>query len=889
MVEDKTIKPISPSGRKGEESGSQRVLRSKISKNSYVFNINKKYAYSKNFLLKKKPETPMENALEQIKEAFSKKKPEQETLGKETKGSSKSGPSHLVITAILIILLFVLGGALYVFMFISATEDIVKEEEAFVGFSGMAKVFINQSEILTVPAPNEKGRQAFFQIGYSTSNLSDLDLLVRLRTAPPSTQAFLLNYPREGDDTYPAFRQELFRSVQLIGMPLNEIELDGLASLPGGATLIVPTGYFPKELLGEDYPFDYKTLLLRGVNIIYIGRDFEKTAFDRNGKTVNVAKKNDIRFSKGGPPSTDGFRLFDPQYTASGLDSSKLIYGSVSGVKYGPGTMFFLPQTIDGGWRGNGQAAAEDVVRIISEEKWVSYIANGQAKADLSAEGTGAVSVFTTPFYSDSALVEIVAISKDRKGITKRALELVEVEKKNRGYMVPYEPQAIPYLISGQRARLNMQLKENSTEEVKLYVRLYGNGIMAQEDDLELGLTNPTTEKSKDLAVMVQPGTYVVKIEDTSGHVYAATLLDVIGPTIEKTYKRENLDWRNGLFEFTIWAGGSPPMPQTLSISLDGKGERTYTPASITPLRDKSKVEYQYSDSIKPGPHFFTFKFGTWATTIQSDYILPRQPWDDPLVVLLAIMSVMIFALGYFIRQKDVVRYGLDIPDFQPLTTIKIPMKREIVLSVFDNVNAAYSWQYMPLRLEEIKAGFRRLNHNGKPILIGDFNLERVLAKLSSENLVREEIGYFGLTRWETQVKRTVRYLTIYRVMRNMFVNNAVKFTKLGAAEDCDVKIVAGKGEIYFHIMENPFGDRKKGEGNFANDAESVAHRALASAKKGTTIIIFATEEECAAFFESLVSASKLAVGLKMEINNGNITLLSVKNGLPGYLKGILK
>jgi len=892
MVDDRTIKPLmqagGPAQKKAEESGSQRVLRSKISKNAYVFNVNKRYSLSKNFLLKKKPETPMEGVVEQMKDVFSKKKAGPAADKKESETPAKSGVPPIFITAIIVILLFIIGGAIYVFMAIAAPADSESAEARIEAFSGSARVFVNQTEILTVPAKNENGRRAFFQIGYETSNLSSLDVLIRFRSGPPSTQVFLLNYPREGDDTYPAFRQELYRSIPLTGMPLDEIELDRLAFLPGGATLIVPTGYFPQELLGEGSPFDYKTLLLRGVNIIYIGRDFEKTAFDRNGKTVKVVNKNDIRFSKGGPQSERGFSLFDPQYTASGLDGSSMFYGSVSAVRYGPGMMFFLPQTIDGGWRGNGQAAAQDVVRIISEERWVSYVADGNAKADLSAGETGKMSIFTTPFYSESALVEIVASSTDTNGVTKRALELMNIERKEKGYMVPYEPVAIPYLISGQRIRLNMQLKENSAEEVKLYVRLYNNGVREQEDDLELGLTNPTTEKSKDLAIMVQPGTYVVRIEDASGYVYAATIIEVIGPTIEKTFKRDNLDWRNGAFEFTILAGGAPPMPHSLSISLDGKGERTYTPASITPLGDRSKVEYIYSDPISPGYHVFTFKFGTWTAELPIYYVLPKQPWDDPLVDILALLSIGIFAIGYLARQKDVIKYGLDIPDFQPLATIKIPMKREVVLSVFDSVNAAYSWQWMPLRLDEIKAGFRRLNHNGKPVMIGDFNLERVLAKLREEKLVEEEIGYFGLARWEAQSNHTVRYLAIYRVMRNVFVNNAVKFSKLDAVADCDVKVIVGKGEIYLHIMEDPFGERK-GKGGRALDADGVVHRALASAKKGTTIMIFATDEECDAFSESLVSTSKLAVGLKMEINNGNVILLPVKNGLSSYLKGTSK
>ena len=150
-----------------------------------------------------------------------------------------------------------------------------------------------------------------------------------------------------------------------------------------------------------------------------------------------------------------------------------------------------------------------------------------------------------------------------------------------------------------------------------------------------------------------------------------------------------------------------------------------------------------------------------------------------------------------------------------------------------------------------------------------------MLAHLRDEGKVKEEIGYWGRADWERISKHSIAYLAIYRIMRNVFVNNAVKFSKLDAMSDCDLKAIAGKEEIYFHIMEPPY--------------EVRVHRALATSKKGTTIMVFKTEEERDAFKDSLTSTSKLAVGLKMEVNSGNILLLPVKNAITAHLKGIMK
>jgi hypothetical protein len=293
-------------------------------------------------------------------------------------------------------------------------------------------------------------------------------------------------------------------------------------------------------------------------------------------------------------------------------------------------------------------------------------------------------------------------------------------------------------------------------------------------------------------------------------------------------------------------------------------------------LGSRTTLAYDYPGELKPGNHIFTFKTGSYSKPVALEYRQSKQFWDNPIVIVLGLLSIGVFAIGLVLRRPEKMRFGLDIPDFPPLSTIKIPVKRETVLDLFDSVNSSYSWQWMPLRPEEIKNGFRRLTYNGKPILIGDFNLDRVLVRLKEEGLVKEELGYFGLSRWEQQSNRSIAYLTVYRILRNVFVNNAVKFSKLGAMPDCDVKAIIGKDELYLHIMQG-------------KETEKLVHRALATAKRGTSIMVFNTEEERDKFRDSLTSTSKLAVALKMEVNAGNILLLPVKNAITNYLKGVVK
>jgi len=875
----------------------------RITKKAYVFDLRKKYAVSRNFLLKKEAETPAEDIKQQL-QAFFKKKSSQAKEGEKNRAAlaaaadSKeakpaSSPLTVIATVMIVILLAVLGGAAFVIWKLGAADagqQPVLHQQAF---SGSFDYSIKQMEMISAPEGDPPARIAYYLIDYSADSLSSLKFRSRFYSQKPSTQVFLLDYAREGADAYPVFRRQLLDSLRSKGIAIGEITVDKLSSLPGGATLVVPTGYFPKELLGMDSNFDFIDLLSRGNNIIYIGFPIDR-ALDKQGLTLPAVPKG-LQFAKAKPVSTESFRLFDAQYTASGngeLSSAGMLYGSVSVIKSGSGTLLILPQSLDGGWRGDerisgGQAAALDVSRLIEEQRWLTPLAVSEATPTIGAQKSGTLELMSQPFSADHAFVEFTTEAKDRAGLGGRTVDFFEIEKKQKGEMQPRELRSVPYFLSGQLTRLNILLKEDNSKPVKLFIRLYKNGVLSQEEELEFGLTNPTSEKPKDIQLNVDPGTYIVRVENREGKVYAETTMDAIGLDVETN----STNWQTKHFSFYLSAAGQTVNPRSVGISLDEKNARTYTSSQYQFVGGKTALEYDYPGDLKPGNHTFYFTVGNWKTAVDAEYRQQKYPWDNPLVVVLGLLSVLVFGVGMVLRRPETLQYGLDVPDFPPMSTLKIPVKRESVLQIFNDVNASYSWQYMPLRAEEIKSGFRRLTYNGKPILVGDFNLERLLSRLKDEGKAKEELGYYGLAEWEPQSRHSVRYLTIYRIMRNVFVNNAVKFSKLDSMSECDVKAIVGKDEVYLHIMEEPFEaqDRTEGGGAYRRGAEAVVHRALATAKSGTSVIVFRTDEERDAFRESLSTPSKLAVALKMEINNGNVLLLPVKNAISAFLKGVVK
>ena len=872
----------------------------KIAKKAYVFDTRRKFAATQNFVVKKKPENAAEDLKANVMALFAKKKPTDAAVaagaiaGKKTPEKSAGEPAAQqpaikgpllspLLMAIIVVAVLVLGGGLFLMFKLGEVQMGAQGPPAKHVFGGAYDYTVMQSRVLSIGSIEKPERAAYFLLDYGSANLSYMNFTANLYSDHPPSQVFLLDYTRNGADSYPVFRKELLSGLASAGLPASEVEIGKAAFLPAGSLLIVPTGYFPEELLGMNSNFNFKDLLARGVTIVYIGLPFDDKALSSSG-LVN-SNFSELAFSvpevSDQAKSTDGFSLSNARYIVTPVQTGRghfssvaALYGSVSAVRYGGGYMIFLPQSLDGGWHADGgKQAATDILRLIVEERWLAPVASAAVPADLS-DGQHLVSLFAEPFPTDSTYVQLVVDTADGQGIARSSRQVFNLQKTQKGEMTPVEPETVPYYLSGGKTSLNIKLLESSAQPVKLYVRMYKDGTLNQTSEVEQGLTNPNSETFPELEVDAEPGNYTVLVEDDNGKVYAATQLSVIGLDVYQNLS----DWQGGHFSFILSANGEAVSPPDFSISLDGQKEKQYYRDSLTYTEDRTATvaNYDYGEAVKTGKHVFLLSFaGKWVKEMDITYTRSPPFWENPINIFLGIVSLVTVGIGVMLRRPEVLKYGLDIPDFPPLSTIKIPVKKQTVLELFDAVNAGYSWQWMPLRTDELKNGFRKLTYNGKPILIGDFNLERILAHLRTEGLVKDEIGYWGKSSWEKDSRHTIAYLTMYRIMRNVFVNNAVKFSKLDAMPDCDVKAIAGKEEIYLHIMEEPF--------------ERVVHRALATSKRGTTIMVFKTDEERDAFKDSLTSTSKLAVGLKMEVNGGSILLLPVRNAISAYLKGINK
>lgn len=872
----------------GDEDGASEkgrgLLKLKIAKKAYVFDVRKKYAAVRTFNVKKKPETPAEGIIQNISSLLKKRRPGEE---KEKAPAAKPSGQNLLSTTIKIaaglLALFFLAIA---FVWISVSASPAQQAPALPpsAFSGTLNFSINGSDILSVGSEQSPKYMGYMLLDYSSQGLSALNFSAYLYQQKPPTQVFVLDYLKEGADTYPEFLSGLKQTLGIAGISVNEIGLESLQTLPGGSVLLVPTGYFPEELLDSNSSTYYGNLLSRGVTIIYIGDPFDNLALDGQASSTISVNEPELTFSTSNiPESSGGFNLYDPQYSVAvsqagaseGFSGGTPLYGSVSVIHRGTGTMLFIPQQLDLGWisdtRSTGtEKAVNDVSRIVEEDAWNPPFAGASELGNVSGNGANALSLYTAPPFGGSfAYAEVAALATDSKGLVQQGLSTFRLNKGQESDIVPLNAETVPYYLIGEDTRLDMVFHEANQTPVQMYVVMYKDGTQFSRSNLENQPTAPVGQKSINFEVDALPGNYVVMVEDGNGRVYAATELSVAD--LDIAVNTTTNEWQTGKFVFLLSSAGSPVFPQSLTVSMDGNYPETYSPSTLALDGASTALEYDYPGKISAGAHDFTFTVGSLKKDVRLQYTARKEFWDNPMVIVLGFVSLLVFGLGTILRRPEALRYGLDIPDFPPLSTIKIPIKRETVLEIFDNVNMRYNWKWMPLRLDEIKSGFGKLTYNGKPILVGDFNLDRILSKMREEGTIRDELDYWGRADWEKESGHSLHYLAVYRILRNVFVNNAVKFSKLDTMPDCDVKAIIGKEELYLHIMEEP--------------KERVVHRALGTASKGPTMIVFRSEEEIEKFKPMLTSTSRLAVALKMEVNNHNIMLLPVKVAISAYLK----
>jgi len=836
--------------------------RLKIKKKVYNFELKKRYQYTGHYAIKERP--PIERIKDVFKALLAPPKKEKKAVSAPTAGSPPGGFNFVVFgSAILVALIILIIGWIYL-----TTQVLQPGAAAFQPPLEKPEITnsIEGGDILTTGERNTPMHLAAVLLDYKTRNVDNYTINIITYSARIPSAIFILNSERFEADSYPDFLRVLRANLAKRKIILNEMSVEQLETIPEGAIVIVPSGVVPQELLGVGSQISVEKLASRGVVVIYIGQEFNKMF---NGSLVVttpqwVLKTVPVRFDEAAQlEATEGFHLFQPLYRASaGGWESNVAYGSVSIITKGDSAFLFVPQTLDGGWRGNFSAAADDISRIVFEIPWASPNAPARTyEFTNQTEYTGRRYFFSTPFEKPAATVqmEFTGYSQASNFPVMEAL-FVRLEKlSDNGLFIEKGGSVVSTNITNEPVRINARLREPAPAQPSIDLLMVDiNGTQVQ--DFPQGNVDVQADKSFDTPIYMDKGEYIVKLVDDMGKEYAATYLKVVTVEINFSYTDAR---KRSIYVFNV---SSPFRLTEMSVMVDKGQFGKYDFSNVENTVSVDVGQYTGGELLPLGNHTFEFTAGGLKTTVVVPHMRSTTIFDTPMFWVVVLLTLGIVSVGaIFARQEDVY-FSIDIPDFPPVARTKIPLSPDVLLGIFEKTNETYRWQCTPLTTMEIKNGFKDIFYQGKPIYITDYNVEYLLEELEKKGRVKEALGYYGRVEWEEKSKHSINYLALMRRLRDICVNNAIPFTGIDESVEADSAITIVGQQMFIHFYQKDV------------DKKALLAKVLKTITKGITIILFKSNPDKEHLQTLLASSPSVApLILKLEGGSGSLQFLTAE------------
>jgi hypothetical protein len=612
------------------------------------------------------------------------------------------------------------------------------------------------------------------------------------------------------------------------------------------------------------------------VVVVYIGYPFENMIDDELDMVVRTPKDTLTKLPFGFADAdqkmipSGGFALEGPYYTVkgSGAYTSFAVYGVNSVVKRENGAIIFVPQSLDYGWNRNGVKAADNIARLVGEQPWIAPDTTEPVlyQINMTDQNATKIALFTAPFKGDTRYIKLEANGMDINRVPIGEIKIIPVKKRVNGNLfLQGGVSVVSSDLTKSDVRLNADLREENPGTRMLYLAYYKDGTEVGERTLANSQPLNLQINAQILVpIALDTGTYLVNLIDKEGKKYAEAEMRMVFVDIERLPDEKERQ----IFKFAFKKDGTPVELDNVEVTIKSVGGQDFgtypLPRGSTASIDVSKT--QFGDSRLPYDNYvFSFRIGEVTKDVPVNLIAPENIFlSAPFLVVIG-LAVGIILIGTWLARMDTVIYLLDIPDFPPVARTKIPIKSETILGVFDQVNADYRWKNVPLTISELKNGFKKVFFEGKQIFISDYNMEFIMEKLIARKLVFKFLDYYAPLKWETESGRNIRYLGLFRKMRDTFVTNAVPFSPMGSEKNCDTKIDLMGQEMYLHIYDKR-GDIKKLVGNI-----------LSTAKDGISIVVFKNMDEKEEFKDMLSSATPAAAAVKLEVETESVQLLDAQ------------
>ncbi len=872
-----------------DEDKNKKRLKARIHRVVYTFNISKLFTPVKRFVKRTDELTP-EVIRSYLSSIFKPKKDREKEKGARQKfrvpaaigpsgPMSQKGPSAILIAIAAIFLILLYG--VYVYFRIGAQPPVIPPSIAK-PIPPSFDAFLGEAGYLDAGTTTQTKWYAFLDLTASDLDKITATFIVQEDSLP--AEIFILrtdNY--QFADRYTQFYPKLKERLAERGLTVSEISVKDLLAYPASRKmiLIVPSGNIPALLLGQEFEeFDMKKFTRAGNVIVYIGlspidgaligssvipqpisEDVLKTRFGLSfGKEPSGSKPKRFTFSEA---------LYNVQVASGEGIERPTIVGQTGEYTInwgGGGYVYMLPTSIDFWWAASGERSAKELADVVAEGYWGKDLTRGNLEIQ-SVNSTIApfrTSILTSTFIprgqefrptKSAGRIYIQAI-KTIDNVTAVSGKSFQVSfgDRPRG-TIEHDQETVSTALTEQPLELRYSLSEPGSGAEQLFLSIVNkNGVEVQfspitAQPVSLRLSRATYRFDNTLP----SNDYILRITNGARNVYAQSYLHVSGFRVNG----ETLDFASGRFTFLIYKDvDKEPYPARLrhvTVSIDGKDEKEVEASA-------GRFQYNTGPITTFGNHTVSVKLGTDSYPLSIAFSREASIFEKPENIAAIVITLILFGIGVLITRPEEIRYALDVPDFPPLQAIAIPLKRDVVLEVFDSVNKDLRWQFTPLSIVDLKAGFKKVLHRGRSVAIGDYNLERILDKLIEEGYVVKSLDYYGLRKWEKESGKSIHTLAMTRSLRDIFVNEGIPFVPFGQKTEADTLISIGGEKVYVHIYED----------------DKVISRAITTALTSRTVVVFEDEVVMRSFMDRIHSASEINVTFKLLVENKKINLAPV-------------
>jgi len=857
----------------------KRVAKfAKVHRAVYSFNVSRLFIPIRRFIKKSTELTP-ELIKEYILSIFGAniRKDAKSKERVQAMESKSPGIRNFILIGVAVILLIVGYGA-FVYMGIGAQTAQLPPSQAAQLAAPAIVAHLADSGFLD---SGQKGTRWFASVDIEGANLDEMTLSFLVQRNEMPQDVYVLRVPNyQFASHYREFYSKLKGTLAGRGIFISEITVDELLSMPKSKkiVLIVPSGNLPSVFIGgESGSFDMRSFARDGNVLVYIGFKPSEGILTRQSPapqpiSITNLSKYGLQFtSEAGQPQSFSFRNPLFSVNSEGTDSSRPIVrgqiGEYSVSWGGEGFAYFIATTVDFWWSFAGDKSAVELADAISSARWGA----GLAKGDVLVNATnGTISsrrltVFSGVYSptdvsrigkaSGTLLVQGVNREGNESSSTGKSISVLFGDRPSG--MIKHEEQFISSAISDQQMQVQYSLNEQTTALKQVFLSaVSSNGT----ETLFVPITSaPISLKITDATYLFDNrlpfGDYILKITDEERHLFAQSYLSMAAFRAETFVS----DFARGMFVFNVVMQGYIedylPKLRHITVSLDGSAPKEVETA-------RGQIAYNATPTTVAGNHTFIFQFGADNVPLVVQYNRPSSIFEKPENIAAALITALLFGIGMLIARPEIISYSVDVPDFPPLQAIAIPVKREMILDLFESVNRDLRWRQTPLSIADLKAGFKKILFRGRSVMIGDYNLEMILDKLREEGYIDEAMDYYGLKRWERETKKSIHSLAMTRALRDTFVTEGIQFLPFGQRGDADTVISYGGEKVFIHIYET----------------DSVIRRAIESASVGRSVVVFGNEIIMRDFLSRIHSSAEMNVVFKLLLDSGKISVTPVAN-----------